>query len=159
MDLRQGRGHRRRAQRWRSNFRICGYDDAGSSTAWRWDSPQHWRKVTVGSFSTAGLEISGGPTWTVGTGVPSHSTERQRCTVAPGRHRGTTLYVRESASSWVGTGEGAPVNNDGAFATVEQGSLQQAQQLAIGIVSTFLSDGRWHPTGHLRPGRGRHVDR
>ena len=38
------------------------------------------------------------------------------------------------------------LDNDGAIATVEQGSLQQAQQLAIGIVSTFLASGRWHPT-------------
>ncbi len=32
------------------------------------------------------------------------------------------------------------IDPDGSFATVEQGSLQQAQQLAIGIVSTFLSE-------------------
>ncbi len=32
------------------------------------------------------------------------------------------------------------LDNDGAIATVEQGSLLQAQQLAIGIVSTFLSE-------------------
>jgi phage baseplate assembly protein W len=32
------------------------------------------------------------------------------------------------------------VDNDGAVATVEQGSVVQAQQLAIGIVSTFLGE-------------------
>ena len=32
------------------------------------------------------------------------------------------------------------IDNDGAVATVEQGSLLQAQQLAIGIVSTFLGE-------------------
>lgn len=32
------------------------------------------------------------------------------------------------------------LDNDGAFATVDQGSLVQAQQLAIGIVSTHLGE-------------------
>jgi hypothetical protein len=32
------------------------------------------------------------------------------------------------------------LDGDGAFATVEQGSDRQAQQLAIGIVSTFLTE-------------------
>ena len=32
------------------------------------------------------------------------------------------------------------LDNDGAVATIEQGSLIHAQQLAIGIVSTFLSE-------------------
>lgn len=32
------------------------------------------------------------------------------------------------------------LDGDGAFATVEQGSDRQAQQLAVGIVSTFLTE-------------------
>lgn len=32
------------------------------------------------------------------------------------------------------------LDNDGAIATIEQGSLVQAQQLAIGIVSTHLGE-------------------
>ena len=32
------------------------------------------------------------------------------------------------------------LDGDGAFATIEQDSLDQAQQLAIGIVSTFLGE-------------------
>lgn len=32
------------------------------------------------------------------------------------------------------------IDNDGAFATVEQGSVRQAQQLAIGIVSTTIGE-------------------
>ena len=60
-------------------------------------------KTTLGSVgSTAGLEMgSGGPTWTVGTGVPSHSAPNGSLHSRTDGGSGTTLYVRESGS-WVG---------------------------------------------------------
>ena len=60
-------------------------------------------KIRIGSVGpTAGLEMgSGGPTWTVGTGVPSHSAPNGSLHSRTDGGSGTTLYVRESGS-WVG---------------------------------------------------------
>ncbi|MEK9647357.1 MAG: hypothetical protein VW547_17610 [Alphaproteobacteria bacterium] len=60
-------------------------------------------RVTIGApGATAGLEMgSGGPTWTVGTGVPSHSAPNGSLHSRTDGGSGTTLYVRESGS-WVG---------------------------------------------------------
>ena len=60
-------------------------------------------RVTLGDVgATAGLEMgSGGPTWTVGTGVPSHSAPNGSLHSRTDGGSGTTLYVRESGS-WVG---------------------------------------------------------
>ena len=67
-------------------------------------------KIRIGSVGpTAGLEMgSGGPTWTVGTGVPSHSAPTVRCTVAPTAARGQRCMCANPARG--SASEGVPVD-------------------------------------------------
>ena len=59
-------------------------------------------RITATAVDTGGIEMgSGGPTWTVGTGVPSHSAPNGSLHSRTDGGSGTTLYVRESGS-WVG---------------------------------------------------------
>lgn len=86
-----------------SNLALVRRSDAGAQLSlpivvWRASG-----RVTLGDVgASAGLEMgSGGPTWTVGTGVPSHSAPNGSLHSRTDGGSGTTLYVRESGS-WVG---------------------------------------------------------
>lgn len=84
-----------------SDFHIQALSDAGGNLGFPVRISRATGKVTFGSPS-AGLEMgSGGPTWTVGTGVPSHSAPNGSLHSRTDGGSGTTLYVRESGS-WVG---------------------------------------------------------
>lgn len=86
-----------------SNLQINRLSDAGGLAGTPIKINRATGRVTFGDVgSTAGLEMgSGGPTWTVGTGVPSHSAPNGSLHSRTDGGSGTTLYVRESGS-WVG---------------------------------------------------------